>query len=385
MKIYLDNAATSFPKPPTVVEAISNYLNHYGASPGRSAHSLSVRAAREVFETRQLVAGFFNLDNSERVIFTANATLGLNIAIKGILKKGDHVIISQMEHNSVYRPLRFLELAGAIELSVAQCDDAGFLNLNHFMTLFKPNTRLVVLIHGSNVSGAVQPIGEAGLICKQNKAILLVDAAQTAGFMPIDMHRDHIDILAFTGHKKLYGPPGIGGLCVGRDIIVESFIHGGSGSRSEFDTHPEIYPDRLEAGTPNAVGIFGLKAGIEFLMSNGLDKIMKQQLELTGLLISELRKLEKIKLYGPLGRENRLPLLSVNIEGIDPGVLSQILDQKYGIMTRPGLHCAPLAHKTIGSFPTGTCRFSIGAFNTEEDIRYAVIALKEIIHKNLTQ
>ena len=382
MKIYLDNAATSFPKPPAVVKAISDYLNHYGASPGRSAHSLSVKAAREVFETRQLLAGFFNLDSSERVVFSANATLALNIAIKGILKKGDHAIISQMEHNSVHRPLRYLERAGLIELSVADCDPTGFLDLNHFKTLFKPNTKLVAIIHGSNVSGTVQPISEAGHICKQNNAVFLVDAAQTAGFIPIDMQRDHIDILAFTGHKKLYGPPGIGGLCIGQGIMIETFIHGGSGSKSEFDSHPEIYPDRLEAGTPNTAGILGLRAGLEFVTRKGLDSIMRQQLGLTSLLNEELSKLDKIKLYGPARVENRLPLLSVNIEGFDPGALSHILDRDYGIMTRPGLHCAPMAHKTIGSFPHGTCRFSIGAFNTEEDILKTINAMKDILHKN---
>jgi cysteine desulfurase / selenocysteine lyase len=382
VKIYLDNAATSFPKPPAVVSAISDYLNHYGASPGRSAHSLSIRAAREVFETRQLLTGFFNLDSSERVIFSANATLALNIAIKGIVKKGDHAIISQMEHNSVHRPLRYLERAGLIELSVAQCDAAGFLDLNHLKTLFRPNTKMFVMIHGSNVSGAVQPISKASRICKQNKVIFIVDAAQTAGFIPIDMQRDQIDILAFTGHKKLYGPPGIGGLCIKQGIMIETFVHGGSGSKSEFDSHPEIYPDRLEAGTPNTVGISGLRAGLEFVMRKGLDSIMKQQLDLTSLLIEELSKLDKIKLYGPAGIENRLPLLSVNIEGIDPGALSHILDRDYGIMTRPGVHCAPMAHNTIGSFPHGTCRFSIGAFNTEDDILKTINAMKDILHKN---
>ncbi|HHN48263.1 MAG TPA: aminotransferase class V-fold PLP-dependent enzyme [Bacteroidales bacterium] len=382
MNIYLDNAATSFPKPPAVVSAMVDYLKHFGASPGRSAHRLSVRAAREVFETRQLLAGFFNLDSSERVVFTANATLALNIAIKGILKKGDHAIISHMEHNSVHRPLRFLERAGLIELSVATCDAAGFLDLNHFKTLFRPNTKMVAMIHGSNVSGTVQQIGQAGHICKLNNAIFLVDAAQTAGFIPIDMQRDHIDILAFTGHKKLYGPPGVGGLCIGRDIMIETFVHGGSGSKSEFDTHPEIYPDRLEAGTPNTVGILGLKAGLEFVMGKGLGNIMKQQLDLTSMLIEEISKLDKIKLYGPSGIENRLPLLSVTIDGIDPGALSHVLDRDYGIMTRPGLHCAPMAHKTIGSFPQGGCRFSLGAFNTEADILKTINALKEILYKN---
>jgi len=381
MNIYLDNSATSFPKPPAVIHAIGEYLGSYGASPGRSAHSMSVKAARAVFETREMIASFFNLDSSERVIFSANATLALNIALKGLLNKGDHVIISHMEHNSVHRPLRYLERAGLIELSVAACDKAGFVDLDHFTNLFRPNTKMVAMIHGSNVSGTVQPISEVGKICKQNNVIFLVDAAQTAGFIPINVQSDCIDILVFTGHKKLYGPPGIGGLCIGKDIQIKPFIHGGSGSQSELDTHPGAYPDRLEAGTPNTAGIVGLKAGLEYVMNKGLETIQKSQLDLTELLIEKFRNLEKIKIFGPDAIENRLPVVSVNIVGIDPGELSRILDRDYGIMTRPGLHCAPLAHKAIGSFPQGTTRFSIGAFNTEDDILSAAEAMKEILTK----
>lgn len=381
MKIYLDNSATSFPKPPAVVKAMSDFLNNYGASPGRSAHALSVRAAREVFETRELLAGFFNLDNSERVIFSANATLALNIAIKGVLKQGDHVIISHMEHNSVHRPLKYLERNGIIEFSVARCDQAGFIDLVHLKSLFRPNTKLVTMIHGSNVAGTVQPIREIGKMCLQHKVVFMVDAAQTAGFTPIDMHQDHIGILAFTGHKKLYGPPGIGGLCIHRDVQIETFIHGGSGSNSESEEHPAHYPDRLEAGTPNTVGIIGLKAGLEYVMKKGLENIRHLQLGLTQHLIHELKNLDNVNVYGPDGIENRLPLVSINIKNMLPSELSQFLDQQYGIMTRSGLHCSPLAHNTIGSFPQGTTRFSIGAFNTEEDINYTINAVKEILSK----
>jgi cysteine desulfurase family protein len=381
MKTYLDNSATSFPKPPAVVQAISDYLNNYGASPGRSAHALSVRAAREVFETRELLAEFFNLDNSERVIFSANATLALNIAIKGALKQGDHVIISHMEHNSVYRPLKYLERNGIIELSVARCGNAGFIDQDNLKSLFRPNTKMVATIHGSNVAGTVQPIREIGKMCKAHNAIFLVDAAQTAGFIPIDMQQDQIDILAFTGHKKLYGPPGIGGLCINKDVQIDTFIHGGSGSHSESDEHPAFYPDRLEAGTPNTVGIIGLKAGLKYVMKKGLENIRYFQLGLLEHLKRELKNLDNVIVYGPEGIENRLPLVSINIKNMLPSELSQLLDQQYGIMTRSGLHCSPLAHKTIGSFPLGTVRFSIGAFNTEEDINYAINAVKEILSK----
>ena len=381
MRIYLDNSATSFPKPPAVVQAMSDYLNNFGASPGRSAHALSVKAAREVFETRELLAAFFNLDNSERVIFAANATLALNIAIKGILKQGDHVIISHMEHNSVYRPLKHLESSGMIDLSVANCNHEGYIDPDHFSSLFCPNTRMVAVIHGSNVAGTVQPIRTLGEICKDRGAVFLVDAAQTAGFIPVDMQLDHIDVLAFTGHKKLYGPPGIGGLCINRNIRIETFIHGGSGSHSESDEHPAFYPDRLEAGTPNTVGIIGLKAGLDYVMKKGLENIRQTQLGLTQLLIHELNNLDGVYIYGPEGMENRLPLVSMNIKDLTPSKLSQYLDQRHGILTRSGLHCSPLAHKTIGTFPQGTTRFSIGAFNTEEDINNTLKAIKELLNK----
>lgn len=380
-KIYLDNSATSFPKPRSVVQAMSNYINNYGASPGRSAHALSVKAAREVFETRELLAEFFNLDNSERVIFSANATLALNIVIKGALKQGDHAIISHMDHNSVHRPLKYLERNGTIELSIARCGNDGFIDLEHLKSLFRPNTKMAAIIHGSNAAGTVQPIREIGMICREYGAVFLVDAAQTAGFINIDMLQDHIDVLAFTGHKKLYGPPGIGGLCINKGVQIDTFIHGGSGSQSELDVHPTFYPDRLEAGTPNTVGIIGLKAGLKYVMKKGLENIRHFQLGLLEHMIHELKNLGNVIVYGPEGIDSRLPLVSINIKNMLPSELSQLLDQQYGIMTRSGLHCSPLAHKTIGSFPQGTVRFSIGAFNTEEDINYTVKAIKELLNK----
>lgn len=379
MSIYLDNSATSFPKPPAVVKAISDYLNKYAASPGRSAHTLSVRAARAVFETRELLAAFFNLDDSERVVFTANATLALNMAIKGLLKKGDHVIISHMEHNSVYRPLRWLEQQGLIEISIADCDKAGYIRQDQLKTLFKPNTKMLVAIHGSNVSGAVQNAGEIGRLCQQHDCLFLLDAAQTAGFVPVDMQKDCVDILVFTGHKKLYGPPGIGGLCIGKNVQIETFVHGGSGSHSELDTHPTAYPDRLEAGTPNSLGIIGLQSGLRFVLEKGLENVRASQLELTQMLLDGIRQLEQIVLHGPENTVNRLPLVSLNIRGMLPSELARRLDTEYGIMVRSGLHCSPLAHQTMGSYPQGTVRFSIGAFNTESDVQKTITALKEII------
>ena len=379
MRVYLDNSATSWPKPPTVVKAISDYLNEYGGSPGRSGHSFSLRAAREVFETRELIAELFNARSSERVIFTANATHALNIALKGILKKGDHVIITSMEHNSMIRPLRYLENQGLIELSIVNCDSKGSINIENLINCFKPNTKLVATIHGSNVTGTLQPIRQIGNICKNNNVLYLIDAAQSAGFANIDMQQDNIDILAFTSHKKLYGPPGIGGLCINNDIAIETLIHGGTGSKSEMEIHPEFYPDRLEAGTGNTVGVVGLKAGIQFILDKGIDKLRIKQTELTNYFIKQLQEINEVILYGINSDEDRLPIVSMNIKNIIPSDLAYKLDNEFEIMVRAGLHCSPLAHKTIGTFPQGTVRFSIGSFNTEEEINYTIEAIKRII------
>jgi len=382
MRVYLDNSATSWPKPPGVLQAINNYLNEYGASPGRSGHKFALRAAREVFETRELIAGLFNARSSERVIFSANATHALNIALKGLLKKGGHVIISHMEHNSVIRPLRYLESQGLIEISIVNCDPKGYINIENFKNCFKPNTKLVVTIHGSNVTGTVQPIRQIGEICKTRNVLYLIDAAQTAGFIPIDMQKDNIDILAFTGHKKLYGPPGIGGLCIKNDIAIDTLIHGGTGSKTEMEMHPEFYPDRLEAGTGNTVGVVGLKAGIQYVLEKGIDNLHIKQLQLLKYFISQLQEMDDVIFYGPGKDEERLSLISININNILPSDIAYKLDNEYEIMVRAGLHCSPLAHKTIRTFPQGTVRFSIGCFNTEEEIKYTVEALKKTIIQN---
>jgi cysteine desulfurase family protein len=383
MKVYLDNSATSWPKPPSVLEAIGEYINEYGASPGRSGHQFALRAAREVFETRELLANFFNSGSSERVIFTANATHAINIALKGLLKKGDHVIISHLEHNSVRRPLKFLESIGFIEVTIIGCDTSGYIDLDELKNAFKPNTRIVVTLHGSNVSGYVLPIRQIGKICSALGVLYMVDAAQTAGFMPIDMQKDNVDILAFTGHKDLYGPPGVGGLCIRGDIKIDGLYQGGTGSKSEMDVHPEFYPDRLEAGTPNTMGIIGLKAGIKYIQSKGLDTIRTNLLQKIGFLISKLREIEEVTLYGPDVNENRIPLVSLNARGISPSQLALTLDRDYGIMVRAGLHCSPLAHQIMGSFPQGTVRFSLGSFTTEEEIYYSIQSLKKIVKANM--
>lgn len=379
MKTYLDNSATSWPKPASVISAMTAYLNEYGGSPGRSGHQFAAKAANEVFETRELIASFFNCPAAERVMFSANATHALNFAIKGILNPGDHVIISHMEHNAVFRTVTFLQDDGIISFDIASCNERGFLDIEQLRSLIRSNTRMIICIHGSNVSGTIQNIAEVGRICHEKNILFLVDAAQSAGFVPIDMVEDNIDLLAFTGHKKLYGPTGIGGLCIRDEISVRTHIHGGTGSNSELAGHPLFYPDRLEAGTLNAVGIIGLKAGMQHVLEKGINNIRKSLSELTRLFISECEKLDEITLYGPLASEERLPLVSLNVDNITPADLAATLDKNFGIMVRPGLHCSPLAHQAIGTFPKGTLRFSLGCFTTEEEVKYSLNALEKII------
>ncbi len=381
-QIYLDNTATSWPKPPEVINTISDYLNNYGASPGRSGHKLALKAARMVFETRDLISEFFNLCNSERVIFTPNATYATNIAFKGILKKGDHVIISHLEHNSTHRPLRQLERLGIIELSIFDCDKELRPSPEKLEKYFKDNTKLVSVIHGSNVLGTVSPISEIAALCKKHDVLLHVDAAQTAGFLPIDIKAQNIDILTFTGHKKMFGPSGIGGLCISENINVDALIHGGSGSNSEYDYHPLVYPDKLEAGTPNSVGIVGLKAGLEFILKTGQENIIRHTQELCQYFTEKLADINELKIHAANMNEMQIGVISISSDKYRPDEFAAILDSEYGIMTRAGLHCSPLAHKAAGTFPYGTLRFSPGYFNTQEEIDIVINALKQIITKS---
>ncbi len=358
---------------------MANYLNNFGGSPGRSGHKFSLLAAREIFEIREIIAELFNLADSENVIFTSNATHAINIALKGFLKKGSHVIISSMEHNSVYRPIWFLKEQGIIDFTVVGCDNNGKFNLDELKNSFRPNTKLVVSIHGSNVFGTITQLKEIGFICKEKGVAFMVDAAQTAGFIPIDMQKANISILAFTGHKKLFGPSGIGGLCIDGNIDIATSIHGGTGSKSELDAHPDFYPDKLEAGTPNTVGIVGLKAGILYILNKGIDNLRKQQTQLTEYFINQLNEIDEVILYRPDTNGERLSLVSLNIKNMISSDLAYKLDKNYNIMVRAGLHCTPQAHKTMGTFPLGTVRFSIGCFNTEEEIKYTIESLKKIV------
>lgn len=380
MKVYLDNSATSWPKPPQVAEAITEFLTHSAASPGRSAHRMSVSAAREVFETRELIAELFNVPDSERVIFTSNATQALNTAIYGVLKKGDHVITTTFEHNSTIRPLRKLENEGIVEVTIIGCNKEGAFDISELENSIRPNTRLVCAIHTSNVTGDVLPIASIGKICKTNGIVFLVDASQAAGIIPIDMQTEDIDLLAFTGHKKLYAPTGIGGLCIANNqIAIQPLMQGGTGSRSESEYHPEFYPDMLEAGTLNTVGIIGLKAGINFVLSKGLDSIRQQQLRLTNQFIDGLKAIQGITVYRGIASSSYISVVSINVNGKTSSDVALQLDTEFGIMVRSGLHCSPLTHRLLGTFPQGTVRFSFGLFNTAEDINYTLDALRKIV------
>jgi cysteine desulfurase family protein len=378
--IYFDNAATSWPKPLEVKEAMIRFMEEIGANPGRSGHLLSIEAARLLYETREALSTLFHVKDPSRIVFTLNATESINLALKGLLKPGDHIITSSMEHNSVMRPLRDLEKKG-VELSIIPCSSNGTLDPQDFQRKVKSNTKMIILNHASNVIGTLLPIKEVGLIAREHHLLFLVDAAQTAGAYPIDMETDKIDFLAFTGHKSLYGPQGTGGLIIGERIQEKEMIplkQGGTGSRSEFEEQPDFLPDRFESGTPNGVGIAGLLAGIQFVLKKGVKYIRQHENSLIEKLIEGFKDIPRVKLYGSENKEKRIATFSFNIDQLSPSNVSFHLEREFGILCRPGLHCAPSAHKTIGTFPEGTVRFSLSYFNTEEEVDRAIQAINSI-------
>jgi len=377
--IYFDNAATSWPKPKQVLNAMKYYLKEIGGSPGRSGHRMSISASRLIEEARESVGNVFNFYDTSRIIFTKNVTEALNICIFSLLKPGDHAITSSTEHNSVMRPLRHLEKKG-VSLSIVKCNSDGTLNPEEILKEIKENTKLVVLTHASNVTGTILPVEEVVSICKEKNIPLVVDCAQTAGavLMNIDLEKFNNCIMAFTGHKSLFGPTGTGGMCIGSNINLSPFICGGTGSKSDKDTQPEFLPDQLESGTINVIGLAGLKAGIDFLLEKGISKIRKHEKELTNAFINGATRIKGVKIYGTKNPEKQVGLVSFNIENMSPSVIGLILDRKYSIMCRIGLHCNPNAHKTNGTFPDGTIRFSFSNFNTIEQVEKSISALKEI-------
>ncbi|MFL0270244.1 aminotransferase class V-fold PLP-dependent enzyme [Candidatus Clostridium radicumherbarum] len=383
MRLYLDNAATSYPKPPKVYSAVLDYMMNIGANPGRGGHTSSLEGSRIVYNCREALMNFFKFDKPENVIFTSNITASLNILLKSIIKDGWHVITTSMEHNSVLRPITSISKYKNIELDILPCSKEGILDLNLFKSKIKSNTKLVVISHASNVVGSIQPIENIGRICKENDIYLIIDSAQTAGVIPIDFYSFNCSALAFTGHKSLLGPQGIGGFLISDKLNSEAstFFEGGTGSLSESLIQPDFLPDKFESGTLNAPAIAGLLQGIEYINNEGILSIKNQEQELAKLFIEGLNNINSIVVYGTNNIDNMTAAISINSTLINNAELSYILDNEYGIMTRTGLHCAPLAHKTIGTFPQGTLRFSFGAFNDAKDVDYALTSLNKIIER----
>ena len=377
---YFDNAATSWPKPPGVAAAMVDFLEHVGANPGRSGHRSSIEAGRIMYQTRELVATLFHCDDPMRVAFKMNITHAINLVLRGLLKPGDHVLTSSMEHNSVMRPLRALEREG-VELSCVACDAEGKLNPSDLESLIHPYTRLVVLNHASNVSGTILPVKAVAEITRKHGILLLVDAAQSGGVLPIDINEDQIDFLTFTGHKSLYGPTGTGGVVFGERVdieIVQPLTRGGTGSRSEKEEQPAFLPDRFESGTQNVVGLAGLGASLQWLLERGVANIRKQEEELCELLLAGIEEIPDITIYGPKNARMQTATIAINLEGYSPAELGLILDEEYSVLCRVGLHCAPTAHRTLGTFPTGSVRISLGVFHRKADIEYLLQALQKV-------
>ncbi len=376
-EIYLDNAATSWPKPDSVYQAVDNFNRQIGASPGRGSHSRTIAAGQVILDTREALAGLFNIKDSSRIVFTGNVTEAINIGLKGLLKPGDHVVISSMEHNAVARPLYTLKNQG-VEITVIQCAPDGSLDPCSVEKAITEKTRLVCMLHASNLTGTIMPISEVGEIARRKGVLFMVDTAQTAGVLPVDVEEQKIDILAFTGHKGLLGPQGTGGLYIRPGLEIRSLIEGGTGSLSEQIYQPDFLPDKLESGTPNTPGIAGLGAGVRFIQETGLEEIRLHEQELTDYLVHGLEDIPDVILYGPRDSRRQTAVVSFNIEDRDCGEVSFLLDKNYGILCRSGLHCAPLAHRTLGTVKEGACRLSPGYYNTLEDMEKVVRAVYEI-------
>jgi cysteine desulfurase family protein len=386
MMIYLDNAATSWPKPEGVYRAVDHFMRQVGATPGRGGHRREEEALCIADEAREALAQLFSAPDPEGVAFTLNATQAINAALKGLLRPGGHVVTSSIEHNAVWRPLKALEREG-VQVTAVPCARDGTLNPDDVEAALRPSTQLVVMLHASNVLGTILPVAEVGQICRDNDILLLVDAAQTAGAYPIDMEAMGIDLLAFAGHKGTFGPHGTGGLVVRPGIELETWVEGGSGVESAAETMPEALPGRLEAGTQNAAGIAGMLAGVRFVLEQGVERIRAHEMAVTGLLIEELRAIPNLTVLGlddgstglAGALAQRTAVVSVTVEGYRAEQLAMVLDQVFDVATRAGLHCAPQAHRTAGTVDCGALRFSPGFFTTSEDVRYAVESLRQIV------
>lgn len=374
--IYLDNAATTMKKPDEVVQAVIQAMVSSGNA-GRSGHSASLDASRIVFETRKLLAEFFNAESPECIAFTANSTESLNIAIKGITEKGDHIITTELEHNSVLRPLYEMEKLGA-ELTIIKSDSKGRIDYSDIEKSIKHNTKAIICTHASNLTGNVVDIERIGSIARRHNVLLVVDASQTAGVFSIDVQKMNIDILCFTGHKALMGPQGTGGIYVRKGVAVKPLLSGGSGVQSYSKEHPSQMPTALEAGTLNTHGIAGLNAAVKYINETGLDNIRKKEQKLMRMFYEGVKDLPDVHIYGDFDTEERCAIVTLNVGGYDSSKVSDVLFEEYVIATRPGAHCAPLMHKALGTVQQGAVRFSFSQFNTEEETEKAIEALSNI-------
>ena len=376
--IYLDNAATSWPKPESVYQTMDEFLRKKGGNPGRGSHSLAAAATDTVEEARMLVARLINAPEIKRVIFTLNCTDALNLGLKGLLRPGDHVITSSIGHNSVVRPLRKLEQQGVKITRLPPSLETGVVSVKDIEGAIVKETRLVVVTHASNVNGVIQPVAEYGAVARRHNLIFMVDAAQTAGKYPIDVQTGNIDLLAFSGHKGLLGPPGTGVLYVGERVDLESLREGGTGTYAELEEQPSALPYKYECGTVNSAGISGLGAGLKYIFQEGLERIRAHGQSLADRLIAGLAGIPGVTLYIARDSSRQAPVISITIEGHEPGEAGAVLDQAFDIKVRTGLHCAPAAHKTLGTFPLGTIRLSPGYFNTEQEIELTLESVKKM-------
>lgn len=375
--IYFDNAATTLHKPHEVIEAVVHAMTTAGNA-SRGTHTGSLAASRTVYETRKKIADFFHCSRADHVIFTSNSTEALNIAICGTLGKGDHIISTDLEHNSVLRPLYHLEEQGA-SLTFLSANKKGCIDYDDFKRSIKPNTKAIVCTHASNLTGNVLDIERIGRIAKAHNLLFIVDASQSAGCIEINMETMNIDILCFTGHKGLLGPQGTGGLCIHESVEIRPFKHGGSGIHSYEKGQPQAYPARLEAGTLNSHGIAGLCVAINYINTITIPVIAKKEQELLWHFYKGICNIPEIHIYGDFNTKERAAILSLNIEGYDSGTVSDLLSQEYDIATRPGAHCAPRMHQALGTTETGAVRFSFSSFNTMEEVETAIQALKELV------
>jgi cysteine desulfurase family protein len=376
--IYLDNAATVFPKPKEVLDGAMELYQRFGVNPGRSGYDLCVVGGDLLEDVRREMTGLFHGDQPERLCFAANASDALNLLIQGMVAPGDHVVSTVVEHNSVIRPLNHLARDGVIEVDYVDCDDDSRVDPDDVARAIRPATRLVVLNHASNVTGAVQPVAEIGRICEERDVPLMLDTAQTAGVLPIDMHALRVAALAFTGHKSLLAPTGIGGVCVRDGVEVRSTRFGGTGVKSAHPYQLEEYPYRLEVGTPNMVGVAGLHLAQRWIAERTMAEIYRHEMELFARLQDGLTGIDRVRLHGGTGLEARLPVLSFTIDGLDPADVGTFLDVEHDIACRTGLQCAPLIHERMGTAPRGTVRLSVGPLNKQDDIDRAVEAVATI-------